>query len=111
MILQYDGLDTIGNNDEDYGTDEDHEPPSDDDIDMEIDPHMECVGEDVVDNTMPMEQEVQVGYAEKKSRLWVHYKYACERREIRWLKRASVSRPVSLRDPLGAPGPWRVGDA
>ena len=106
MILQYDGLDTIGNNDEDYGTDEDHEQ-SDDDFDMEDDPHMEGVV-DLEDETIPVEQEVQVGYADKKSRLWVHYKYACDRGETRWLKRASVSRPMSLRDPLGAPGPWRV---
>ena len=59
MILQYDGLDTIGNYAEDYGTDEDHEL-SDDDVDMENDPHMEGVGEDVEDATMLVEQEVVV---------------------------------------------------
>jgi hypothetical protein len=105
-ILQYDGLDTIGNTDEDNGTNEDHEH-SDDDFDMEDDTHMEGV-EDVEDETIHVEQEVQVGYEDKKSRLWVHFKYACDRGEIRWLKRASVSRPMSLRNPLGALWPWIV---
>ncbi len=52
MFLQYDGLDTIGNYDEDHGIDKDHEQ-SDDAIDMDIDPHMKGVGENVVDETMP----------------------------------------------------------
>jgi len=51
-----------------------------------------------------------VGYAYKKSRLWVHYKYSCVREDIRWLKRDSVSRPMPLRDPLGAPRPLRVAN-
>ena len=82
MILQYDGLDTIRNYDKEYGTDKDHES-SDDNIEMEIDPHMEGEGEDVDDETMPIEQEVQGGYADKKARLWVHYKYACVRGDKR----------------------------
>ena len=106
MIMQFDGLDTIGNTREDYGTDEDHDY-SDDDLDMEDDPHLE--GVDVLaDETVVVEQEVQVGYVDKKSRLWVHYKYAGERGEIRWLKQASVCRPMSHRDPYGAPRPWIV---
>ncbi len=52
IILQYDGLDTIGNTDEDYGTDEDHEP-SDDGFDMEDDPHMEGVV-DLEDEAIPV---------------------------------------------------------
>ena len=73
MILQYDSLDTIGNNDEDYGTDEDREDDdpkgvdSDDDVDMHDDPHMEGV-EVLHDGTIPIDTEIQVGYAEKKSR-------------------------------------------
>jgi hypothetical protein len=70
----------------------------------------EGVGEDVEDVTMPIEQEVQVGYEEKKSRMWIHYKYACERKEVRWLKRATLCRPFPRRDPLGAPRPWRLDD-
>jgi hypothetical protein len=72
--------------------------------------YMEGVGEDVEDATMPVEQDVQVGYAEKKSRLWIHYKYACERKEIRWPKRATACRPFSRRDPLGAPWTCRLDD-
>ncbi len=111
MILQYDGLDIIGNNDEDYGTEEDHED-NEDDFEMGDDPHMEGV-EVVDDETVAyneMEPEVEVGYADKKSRLWVHYKCASDRGELRWLNRASVCRPTNNRDPLGALGPWKVND-
>ena len=86
MILQFDGLGTIGNTDEVYGTEEDHDY-SEDDFDMEDNPHLEVV-DVLADETVVVEQEVQVGYANKMSRLWVHYKYACERGEIQWLKRA-----------------------
>ncbi len=89
IILRYDGLDTIGNYVEDCGMDKDHDS-SDDDIDTEDDAYMEGVGEDVEDATMPVEQEVQVGYAETKSRMWIHYKYACECKEVCCLKRATV---------------------
>ena len=105
MILQYNGLDTIGNYDEDYGTDEDQET-SNDDIDMENNPHMEGLGEDGegvrIEQEVQdaIEKEVQVGYAEKKSRMWVHYKCACERKEVRWLKRERKKERKWLQHPL-----------
>jgi hypothetical protein len=66
MILRYDGLDTVGNTDEDYGTNEDYEQ-SDDDFDMEDNPHMEGVVV-VDDERIPVKQDVQVVYVDKMSR-------------------------------------------
>ncbi len=67
------------------------------------------VGNDVdVFELFPIEAEVQVGYAEKRSQLWVHHTSAFERGEIRWLKHASVCRHVADRDPYGEPRPWRM---
>ncbi len=65
MLLKHNGLDTIGNFVNDYGTD----PTADDDsdVEMEEDPLIEDIGANV-DVVLPieMEPEVQVGYAEKK---------------------------------------------
>ena len=108
MLLKYNGLDTIGNFMNDYGTD----PTADDDsdVEMEEDPHMLDVDDDV-DVVLPIEiePEVGIGYAEKKTRLFMHHKYACNEGHIRWLKHAVVCRPYANRDPYGEPGPWRVG--
>ncbi len=109
MLMQYDGLDTIGDFDEDYGSEYDSGSDTDDDSEMAFDPHMEGMEDEVVViEPIPIEQEVQVGYEEKKSRMWIHYKYACARGDVRWLKRASVCRPMIDRDPYGEQGPWRV---
>ena len=50
--------------------------------------------------------EVQVGYAERRSRLWVHYKFALEMGSIRWMKTAEQCRPSSHADANGCAGPW-----
>ena len=113
MILQYDGLDTIGDNDDDYGEHDEIglSDDSDDDFDMGEDPHMEGVDANEVDVVpIVIEHEVQVGYAENRSRLWVHYKHACDKGDVRWVKRASVSRPIADRNPYGERGPWRIID-
>ena len=76
MLLKYNGLDTIGNFANDYGTD----PTVDDDsdVEMEEDPHMVDVDANVdVVHPIEIEPEVQVGYAEKKGLLFMHHKYAC----------------------------------
>ena len=65
------------------------------------------VGLDVVEvDPIVIEHEVQVGHVEKKSRLWVHYKHACDRGDVLWVKRASVCRPIAERNPHGEPWPW-----
>ena len=44
-------------------------------------------GVNVIDvDPIVIEPEVQVGYAEKKSRLWVHYTHAFDRGDVRWVK-------------------------
>ncbi len=67
ILLQYDGLDTIGDHENDYLEYEgDHNSTSSDE-DANSDE-----GGDLDDDAA----EVQVGYAERRSRLWVHFKFA-----------------------------------
>ncbi len=82
MLLKFDGLDTIGNFDEDYGTDDDVDPISDDE--METDNEEEAENEEG--------PEITIGYAKKRHMMWLH-KYAFQRGEIRWQKDAVVGRP------------------
>ena len=83
MLLKFDGLDTIGIFDEDYGTKEDMDPISDDE--------METNNEEEAENEEG--PEVAIDYAEKRQRMWLHHKYAFQRGEIRWQKNAVVCRP------------------
>jgi hypothetical protein len=96
MLLQYDGLDTIGDEEDDYKDTEGMEISSDSASDVE---------DDLQDDD-DEEVEIQVGYAEKRSRLWVHHKYALANGDIRWMKTAKECRPTSRADPNGADGPW-----
>ena len=98
MLLKFDGLDTIGELDEDYGGEENYATISDDEMDSESD------DDDGVDE----ETEVGIGYAEKRNRLWLHLKFADRKGEVMWLKHAEVCRPESERNPYGEPGPWRA---
>ena len=95
-------MDTIGDHEDDYGLETEIGEYSDYDFDMGEDPHMEGlkVMDDPVDPIV-IELEVQVGYAEKKSRLWVHYKHACDRGDVRWVKTTFVCRPIFNRNPYG----------
>jgi hypothetical protein len=74
MLLQYDGLDTIGDEEDDMDT-----------VDMVTNFGFESDGEDVPQDVDDEEIEIQVGYAEKRPRLWVHHKYALENGSIRWM--------------------------
>jgi hypothetical protein len=66
MFLQRDGLDTIGDHDDDYLEYEgEHKSTSDSDANSD-----EC--DDLDDEPA----EIQEGYAERRSRLWVHCTYA-----------------------------------
>ncbi len=80
-----------------------------DNVDIKEDPHMQhVVANDVaMVEPIPLKTKMQVGYADKSSRLWVHHTYAFQRGEVRWLKHASVCRPFPERDPYGEPGPCR----
>ncbi len=97
MLLQYDGLDTIGDHDDDYLEYEGERTSNSCDSDADSDE-----GGDVDDDPA----EVQVGYAERRSRLWVHYKYALEKGSVRWMKTADECRPTSHADANGCVGPW-----
>ena len=66
MLLQYDGLDTIGDEEDDYMDAEC----------MKINSSFVSDGDDVPQDDDDEEVEIQVGYAEKRSRFWVLYKYA-----------------------------------
>ncbi len=69
MLLQYDGLDTIGDHDDDYLEYEgEHSSTSESDTNSNE-------SGDLDDEPT----EIQVGYAERRSRLWVHYKSALEK--------------------------------
>ncbi len=100
MLLQYDGLDTIGDEDDDYMETEGMEV----DYSSASDASAEHVP--VANNNAMEEVEIQVGYAEKRSRLWIHHKYASENGSIRWLSTADECRPTARADATGAPGPW-----
>ncbi len=67
MLLQFDGLDTIG--DEDYDYKDKEGPESEADSDFHV-----VVGGTIDVGVAEEAAEVQVGYAEKRSRLWVHHK-------------------------------------
>jgi len=98
MLLQYDGLDTIGDKEDDYKDKEGMETNSDSASDVEDD----------LENDDGEEAEIQVGYAEKRYRLWVHHKYALRNGDICWMKTAKECRPTSRADPNGADGPWNL---
>jgi len=98
MLLQYDGLDTIGDEEDDY-----METGG-----MVTNFGFESDAEDVPQDVDDEEVEIQVGYAEKRSRPWVHHKYALENGSIRWMATATECRPTSRADPNGAPRPWNV---
>ena len=105
MLLQYDGLDTIGDEDGDYKDEEDEEGPmTEQDSDTNI--AAPIGARDVV--VEEEEAEVQVGYAEKRSRLWVHHKYSIENGLIRWMKKAEECRMNYRTGPQGCDGPWRM---
>ncbi len=101
--MQFDGLDTIGDFDEDYGSEYESSSDTDDDSEMVFDQHMEGMEDELVDlEPIPIEQEVQVGYEEKKFRMWIHYKHACARGDVIWLKikgkrESTYDRPRPLR--------------
>jgi hypothetical protein len=72
IFLQYDGLDTIGHyDDDDLEYECKHNSTSDSDMDSDE-------GGDL-DNEPA---EIQMGYAKRRSRLWVHYKHALEKGSI-----------------------------
>ena len=89
-------LDTFGDRDDDYLEYEgeqiskgDSDTSSDEEDDLDDEP-----------------TEIQVGYAERRSRLWVHYKYALEKGTIRWMTTTKECRPTSHADGNGCAGPW-----
>lgn len=141
MLLQYDGLDTIGDLDTDYMVRDGNE---NEDIDLGLadftdaelreeaetdDPRSRFTEEEQRarrPSSIPVTPDTDVlligsqclnpssettekhdGYEEKRKLLWTHHSHAWERRELLWLKKASECRPHHLRDPYGAPGPWR----
>ncbi len=73
MLLKIDGLDTIGNFDEDYGTKEDLDPISDEEMKTE--------NEEDTENKEGF--AVAISYAEKRKKIWLHHKHAFQRGEIR----------------------------
>jgi hypothetical protein len=89
-------LDSIGDFDEDYGGDQVMAENNDDEMDI--------VNND--DDATDEETEVAIGYSEKRTKLWMHMKFAEAKGEISWLKHADVCRPETERDPYGQPGPW-----
>ena len=98
MLLKYDGLDIIGEFEEDYGGEIMAENSDDD---------MTSVNND--GDAADVETEVAIGYSEKRSKLWMHMKFAEAKGEIAWLQHADVCRPETERDPYGQPGPWNQG--
>ena len=79
MLVQFEGLDTIGDDNCDYKDEESHVSEAGSEFNILVGATIDAdVGEGVA--------EVQVGYAEKKSRLWVHHKYSLESGLIRWMK-------------------------
>ncbi len=99
MLLQYDGLDTIGDENDDYKDEEG--PMSEQDYDMDIDAFIRET-DDVVEEE---EAEVQVEYVEKRSRLWVHHKYSLDNGLVRWMKKADECRIKYRTGPHGCVGP------
>jgi len=98
MLLQYDGLDTIiGDHDNDYLEYEGERTSNSSDSDADFDE-----GGDMDDDPA----EVQVGYVERRSRLWVHYKYALDKGSVRWMKTSHECRPTSHADANGCVEPW-----
>jgi hypothetical protein len=66
MLLKFDGLDTIGNFDEDYGQEEGFDPISDD--------HMETGNEEEAENEEGPKAAI-IGYNEKRQRIRLHHKH------------------------------------
>ncbi len=100
MLLQYDGLDTINDHDGDYVKYEGEHNSTSSDEDANSDE-----GGDLDDDAT----EVQVGYAEGRSRLWVHFKFALMKGSIRWIKTAEECRRTSHSNANGCEGPWDEG--
>jgi hypothetical protein len=86
MLLQYDGLDSIGDHDDDCleYEGEHNSTSSDSDADSVEGNDLDYDG-----------AEVQVAYAERRSGLWVHYKFALEKGSIRWMKTPKECRTTS----------------
>jgi hypothetical protein len=101
MLLQYVGLDTVGDEDDDYMEAEGMEV----EYNLASDASAEHFQE--ADN-VEEEVEIKVGYAEKRSRLWIHHKYASDNGTIKWLSTARECRPATRADAMGAPGPWDI---
>ncbi len=95
ILLQYDGLDTIGDENNDYSDAEG----------MELDSGSENNDTDDPRDDLDEEVEIQVGYAEKRSRLWVHHKYALGSGSIRWMATSKECRPATRTAPNCAPEP------
>ncbi len=105
MLLQYDGLYTIGDNDEDYMDHEGPEEAQDVNIDNE-DPPIDF--DQHLDDVADEEVEIEVGYSEKRSRLWTHHMYDLKKGNIRWMKTADECRNNSRANPIGEPCPWNA---
>jgi hypothetical protein len=105
MLLQYDGLDTIGDEDDDYKNEEGPEYEQGSDLDS-----VAAIGVEVDDNDEVEEDEteIQVGYCEKRSRLWVHHKYSLQNGLIQWMKTADECRMDYRAGPHGCIGPWTM---
>jgi len=101
MLLQYDSLDTIGDEEDDYKDEAGPESDTDSDLDS-------FVGGSDDSDVEEEEAEVQVGYAEKRSRLWVHHKVALHKGLIRWMKKTDECRQSFRAGPDGCFGPWSM---
>lgn len=148
MLLQFDGLDTIGTLDSDYITQDEY--THDGNVDITIDNHLESTPTAAENNAEAMEAdprssftpfqqavlrplftpvapdsdysligsqcpvpgaervEEDDGYDAKRDMLMHHFKFMWDKKEVRWLKKASECRPKGARNPLGAPGPWNA---
>jgi hypothetical protein len=105
MLLQYDGLDTISDNDEGYM---DHEGPEEAlDVDMDNEDPPFDVDQHLYDDD-DEEVEIEVGYSEKRSRLWTRHMYELKKGNIRWKKTADECRNNSRANPIGEPSPWNA---
>ena len=101
MLLHYDGLDTIGDEEDNYK--DEACPKSDLDSDFNT-----SVGGTKDIDVQEEKAEVQVGYAKKRSQLQVHHKFALHKGVIRWMKTTDECRKTSRAGPDGCFGPWTL---